>query len=351
MGRILAAVHRGEHLRIVALAPFEIHFPHFGGAQRIHELLTRIDNEVIVLAPNASGHDSVKLKNLDIRYKPIPDSLKASPEFDTDLAKIAKDLWAQDLQDLDPDVVILEHPWQVDAITGQKFLYDSHNNETHLKQQIHPQVAEATAPLEARALKADLVTYCSDSDNIQTDSPKVLIPNGTHLPELAKHVPTKNLLFAGSAHTPNVAAAIMLARLAPALPDYQIIIAGTCGMGIENLPPNVRVLGFVNDQTLDFLFRNAHAFVNLITAGSGTSLKVARALSYGLPVISSKLGARGYENACIVAETAQGVLEALTLLSDPITHTEAREAAREAATALSWDSIGAKFNEAVMSVA
>ena len=336
-------------MTIVALAPFEIHRPQFGGAQRIFELLTRVEQDLIVLAPHVTHTVTAKVKNLEIRYKKIPADLSTWSHYDTDLAAIAEQMFAADIKEINPRLVILEHPWQVDAIDGQRFLYDAHNNEAELKHTLFPEFAEATEHYERKALRADFVTYCSETDGIKTDSPTALIPNGTNLPELS-NIPTKNLLFVGSGHPPNVAAAIMLARLAPALPDYQVIIAGECSTAIQGAAPNVRLLGHVNDETLDFLFRNAHAFVNLMTAGSGTSLKVARALSYGLPVISSKLGARGYQNACIVAETAQGVLDALNTLSDPITHSASRNAAREAATAYSWDSIGKKFNDVVMSL-
>lgn len=338
-------------MKVVALAPFEIHSTHFGGAQRIFELLSRVENKVIVLAPTGANAEDVKVGNLDIRYKQIPDSLRMTKEFDTDLAAMAKELWADELSALKPDVVILEHPWQVEAITDQKFVYDAHNNEADLKRQIHPEVADKAAVYEAKALKANLVTYCSDSDNIETDSPKVLIPNGTHLPELGEQADSDILLFVGSAHIPNVAAALMLTALATNLPEYKVIIAGACGLYIQNPPPNVKIMGHVTDQTLDLLFRNSHAFINLITAGSGTSLKIARALSYGLPVISSKIGARGYEDDCIIAPDGKSVLEALRVLEDPNTYAELRQAARAAAEPLSWDVIGKRFSDAVLSVA
>jgi glycosyltransferase involved in cell wall biosynthesis len=107
-------------------------------------------------------------------------------------------------------------------------------------------------------------------------------------------------------------------------------------------------LGHVSDAVLDYLFANTHAFINLITAGSGTSLKVARALSYGLPVISSPLGARGYEGSCIIARDAQELLSALETLKSASAYKLQSETAREGAESFSWDAIGKRFSDVVL---
>jgi glycosyltransferase involved in cell wall biosynthesis len=339
-------------MKLAALVPFQFYGAKFGGADRVLNLLTRVDSQIDVYASSGGPDEIVEVKNLKIHYKQVP------PEFfeheDSDLAnsRHAHQMFAKQLQDY--DFVILEHPWQVHALTGQPFLYDAHNNEARMKEQLtNSAIAAETAQLERLALKANHVTYCSELDGIESDSPMTYVPNGTDLPDvkIGTGKQNRNLLFVGSAHTPNIAAAIMLASLAKAMPDYEIIIAGRCGDYINTDLPNVRLLGEVSNATLDFLFRNSHAFVNLMTAGSGTSLKVARALSYGLPVISSTLGARGYESGCIIANTTHELLSALEMLATGNHYGEASEASHNAAQGFSWDSIGARFNEAVISAA
>jgi glycosyltransferase involved in cell wall biosynthesis len=132
------------------------------------------------------------------------------------------------------------------------------------------------------------------------------------------------------------------------LPEYEIIIAGQCSTYINTTAKNVRLLGHVSDAVLDYLFANTHAFINLITAGSGTSLKVARALSYGLPVISSQLGARGYEGSCIIAHDASELLSALDTLKSASNYKLQSETARVGAEAFSWDAIGKRFSDVVL---
>jgi len=338
-------------VNIAALAPFQFHHGQFGGAERILELLSRVEAPVNVFAATGGPSELVRINNLTIHYKQVPDAIRDTPEYDTNLAMVSRDMFAKELEEQNPDVVILEHPWQVHALSGQKFVYDAHNDEAKMKAQIStPEVVEITKVLQARALKANHVTYCSEADEIQTDSPKTHIPNGTHLPNITRvnGSKLKNILFVGSAHPPNVAAALMLANLGPALSDYEIIIAGQCSQYIQTTAENVRLLGHVGPEVLDYLFANTHAFLNLITAGSGTSLKVARALSYGLPVISSQLGARGYEGSCMIANNAAEVLEALETLRNASNYKLQSETARAGAEAFSWDAIGKRFSDVVL---
>lgn len=337
-------------MRIVALAPFPFHDAEFGGGERIDNLLSRVDAPLRVYVPNYGGEGSLQYKNMDISFYRIPDELRAK-DYDVSVINSSKTMFSNLIKQYEPDLVILEHPWQVEALDGQPFIYDAHNNETAMKQAIAgPDVVAEAARVEALALQANHVTYCSQEDNLDAGQ-KTWIPNGTDLPAMPNKIgmDSKVLLFTGSAHPPNVGAAITLASLAAGLPDYQIVIAGECSRYVPPGLPNVSLLGHVNKPTLDLLFRTAHAFVNPIAAGSGTSLKIAKALSYGLPVISSVIGARGYKDGCIIARTGQEVIEKLDLLRSSLYWKNVSESNLELARGYSWDAIGERFNEVVQS--
>lgn len=353
MAELLDAVPaKAIQVKIAALAPFPFVGAEFGGGERIYNLLTSIQHEVEVFTPFYGPTQQEEHKNLKLNYIEVPEELRVG-EFDLVVAKHSKSLFQKRLKDYAPDLVILEHPWQVDALSGQPFIYDAHNNEAKLKAVISSEdsVKEATR-VETLALQANHVTYCSTDDGIETSSPSTYIPNGTDLPELPVRLGalSRTLLFTGSAHPPNIGAAITLAKLAPALANYQIVIAGECSRYVETEASNVSLLGHVNKQTLDFLMRTAHAFINPIAAGSGTSLKVGRALSYGLPVLSSEIGARGYVEGCVITKTAQELFSALNELQKPETYKQVSDNAIKAAQPYSWAKIGAKFNDVVMSV-
>lgn len=339
-------------MKIAALAPFPFVQLEFGGAERIQNLLTSVQHEIEVFTPIYTPSQKGKFANLNVNYMQVPQADQQG-EFDLVVARTSGKLMAQALADYEPDLVILEHPWQVDAIQGQKFLYDAHNNETAMKKLLglDDSVAE-TVRVETLALQANHVTYCSEDDALVTDSPTTFIPNGTHMPKLTmKHGFNSNVLFfVGSAHPPNIGAAITLASLAKALPDYHIVIAGQCSKYIKVESANVSVLGHIDAQMLDYLMRTAHAFVNPIAAGSGSSLKVVRALSYGLPVLSSLVGARGYTDACVITKTAQEMFDALGELRNQKTYAQTSDRARGYANQFSWDSVGKRFNAVVESM-
>jgi len=345
-----ALLERFVQMKIAALSPFPFMDAEFGGGQRIDNLLTSIDNEVRVFIANGGAEGRGRHKNLDVSLHPVPISTHRS-EYDMDVAAASKRVFGPLIEEYDPDLVILEHPWQVRALSGQKHIYDAHNNESHMKSLISSDdVVQETQKLEAKALEADHVTYCSVADQIETNSPKTWIPNGTDIPEIqnSSGYESKILLFVGSAHPPNIGAALTLAQLAPALPGYEIVIAGSCGQAIQCDAPNVTLAGHVNKQMLAYLMRSARAFINPIAAGSGTSLKVISALSYGLPTISSKFGARGYEDSCIIANNAQEMISEIEALGSRVHWKEKSELSRNFAEDYSWDAIGATFNDVVM---
>jgi hypothetical protein len=109
-----------------------------------------------------------------------------------------------------------------------------------------------------------------------------------------------NVMFIGAySYAPNVIAAEYLIReIWPRLrllkPEAQLLIAGSRPEAIatfEAPPPGVRFLGFVED--LDALYRQVRVMCCPIQAGGGTRIKILEAAGYGIPVVSTKVGAEG----------------------------------------------------------
>jgi glycosyltransferase involved in cell wall biosynthesis len=132
-------------------------------------------------------------------------------------------------------------------------------------------------------------------DNWELPPPGTHIPNGTHLPDKVATGQNLNLIFIGSLYEPNVRAAQRLIDMAHLLPEYHIHIVGRCTEPLTSDEPNVTLHGYKTEQALDRLLQMSHVFVNLVTEGSGTHLKIAKALAYGLPVVTLPAGSRGYE--------------------------------------------------------
>lgn len=353
---------------IAVLSPFPTLRPEFGGAERIHELASRTGHETTVVTVDWHTDQTVTTDTPHYRHVSIgtPDrarhlvkqflrlglqTMDAIPHL---LYPVMADIVGRVTDDLQPDLFIVEHPWLIDYADGTPFLHDSHNDETgHTTARYGAASLDAqhTRALELRAVtECTAWTYCSQADyktiddRVSITRPATHIPNGVNLPYQVSEGNTRNVLFVGSNYGPNIAAARRLMNLAERMPDWTFHIAGAVGHSLTNQPAaNVRIHGHVSTDSLDELYRQAFAFVNLTTEGSGTHLKVGRALAYGVPVITTTVGGRGYDDRGVIV-TPDPVAELTALEHDWEFHADR---AREQAAELTWDSIGYRWRHAI----
>ena len=343
-------------MKILALVPFNIVPPQFGGAERCYNMVGRLPvTKILGLSWDEGSAGDV----MGVPLAMIPAGAAAHEQatklrangiltFDAMPTLCRKNLehFAQAVRDENPDLIILEHPWLVKYIPeGVPYIYDAHNAEAKsFAERFDPTGPEYqhVRALEKEAVEgASLITYCSEQDleairdTYQVTAPVLHLPNGVTLPDLADRNPTRTLLFVGSVYQPNVVAAQRLINLAPLLRDWKIVIAGGCANFVRSTWGNVELAGHVTDEKLHTLFLEAYAFVNLVSEGSGTHLKIGRALSYGVPVITTKIGARGYHTCHITTG-----LDVHTILDEISTHYDHYSSrAREEADYLTWDTI------------
>ncbi len=170
------------------------------------------------------------------------------------------------------------------------------------------------------------------------------------------------LLFTGSAHPPNVEAAHFLATLAAALPECDVVLAGSVGSALEasaapgSLPANLIRLGPFDPATKQRLLIDADLFVNSVTLGSGTSLKALEALGAGLAMVSTAAGVRGLGvepgvQAAIV-ERSRFARTIRALLADPAACARLAASGRELAERrFTWSAIADALATRLESVA
>ncbi len=147
------------------------------------------------------------------------------------------------------------------------------------------------------------VVRCSEEDRKLLPAANVIVvPNGTRLPEHVERAPERRVLFIGDlAYEPNAQGLEwFIERIWPLIrqrvPDAELDIIG-------RRPPEtiqqhhgtsgIVVHGFVKD--LAALFRTASVSVVPLLAGGGTRLKILESLGFGLPVVSTTVGAFGIE--------------------------------------------------------
>ena len=232
------------------------------------------------------------------------------------------------------DVVELESPWSWPFVErharGAKVLV-AHNLELALHEAaLHAHggdelVARARAIEAAAWQHADLVCVWGDDDarafereygkrqgavlsqEIGADVASIQVPSAERRAaaraELGISGERLIALFAASAHAPNVEALAELERRAVDLEHVEVLVAGSVADTARRFVGG-RVTGPL--PSLDVCYAAADFAINPMLRGSGMNLKVAEALAWGLPVVSTRIGARGYlatpEDGLIVCE-------------------------------------------------
>ena len=234
------------------------------------------------------------------------------------------------------DAAILVQPYLAGAVTalapGLPVVFDAHNHERTLKAQMLPddeaghwmldRVAEAEG-LAASSAALVAVTTAEDRDALAADHglahrPIVVVPNGVDTASVpftpmerraagragllrtldAPAGATRVAVFIGSAHRPNVEAGIELVRLAGRVPEVLFVLAGQHSDLIDHhgRPANVRLLGEVDPERLARLLATADVALNPMHTGGGSNLKLLGYFAAGVPVVTTRVGARGIED-------------------------------------------------------
>ena len=136
----------------------------------------------------------------------------------------------------------------------------------------------------------------------------------------------QGLLFVGSTHPPNVDAVQHYAgRLAPLiarrLPGVALTVVGEASrafteLGGEPLNGRIRLAGFV--PAIEEYYRSSRVFVAPLRYGAGVKGKILEAMSHGLPVVTTSIGAEGIPIVpgvdALVADDEEGFADAVARL-------------------------------------
>jgi len=321
-----------------ALSAHEVTFLSFvwGGdafEKQISESIYQIQPEIsaVALKKYRSLIKDFAKVNHDICFEILKDELSS-------FTKKAKELAAY------ADLVIVDHMSVAPLVQDMgdvPIVYNSHNAELTMAQQLYPNNSKVIAIVEGieKSIISNSIatTYCSKKDIKELEDTygkikkSIYIPNGAVAQDFTdpvERMKSKDIIFVGSGHPPNVEAAKKLIPLAKMMPDYNFIILGSAGNAIKNstYSNNLQVLGHVSDEELHLYFKNSFAFINPMDSGSGTHLKMMKALSYGIPIITSQVGARGFaaneiEESMIIAESLNDIKDAVETLTNKKVYT------------------------------
>ena len=198
-------------------------------------------------------------------------------------------------------------------------------------------LAEENRQMETTVWKqADIILYPSASEvatvrELEPDI-EVAVVNPYAFDSLEEEQPgllgRSDILFvAGFNHTPNVdAASWLVEEIMPLIwhskPDTRLFLVGSNPtQKVKSLAsPRVEVTGWVSDEELNRHYRERRIAVVPLRFGAGVKSKVVEALRYGLPLVTTPVGAQGLEGIdrflTLTDEPATFAAAALRLLSD-----------------------------------
>jgi glycosyltransferase involved in cell wall biosynthesis len=286
-------------------------------------------------------------------------------------------------------VLVASHPYLLPALEGvrrgQALIYEAQDVESTLKETILPAnrlgryFLRLTRSVEERCCNtSSLVLTCSEEDSralsriYAVPREKLLLaPNGVDLDsvtyrplDLRRHMKRQyrgeapfTALFVASWHGPNIEAALCVLHIALQMQHIRFLLMGSAALYLKHfhfaLPPNLESLGVVDDRTKDEILSWVDLGINPMESGSGSNLKMLDYMGAGVPVLSTKFGARGLDiengiHARIAALTDfPRAIEEMRNQDETVTATMVEAARSHAATRFSWDVIARKFAAAL----
>jgi glycosyltransferase involved in cell wall biosynthesis len=333
---------------VLHLSPYAVFPPDYGGALRTHNICLHLSRHyrVDLFCQQVRRRDlgrsfSPQLRELSPGYFEFCPrnvlSLAAYAGFtrlgcpaflQSEILSVSAAAWLRGRIDA-AKVVNVEHPWQFkwahSRVGGSKpVVVTAHNIEAEMMA-AYP--IRAPRPLaswlrkellrrEAYALRNATRIFTMSRENSQLITARygvdpercIAIPNGVDCDRFRPADPARRatrrqelglggkfvILFTGSSHAPNQAAARTIIEWAKAWPDdgVRFLIAGSIGTAFPHVKaPRVVFTGPVEDITP--YFEAADIAVNPLTSGSGTTLKQVEYMAAGLPCVATPIGARG----------------------------------------------------------
>jgi len=332
--------------KIVVATTFPVFPPEGGGQVRVFglygEVARYLDVELVTLGqPDSPGLDAEIAPGLrELRVPPSPAHRRAERSLSRSLAWTpVTDVALPRLHTLTPDyaaalrrcasdahAMVASHPYAFDAIVAAApnlpLWFECQDVEVDLKRSVLPDSPAGAALLretrrveEACWRRSETVLVCSEDDASRlrelfgSRSGVVLVPNGVDTRGVAYISPENRAarkaqlgletvpiaVFVGSWHPPNIDAVETLYELAPQVPHVQILVVGGVGGAFADLhcPPNLAFLGVVDPDVKEIVLAIADVALNPMRLGSGTNLKMLEYAAAGLPIITTRHGARG----------------------------------------------------------
>ena len=363
---------------LVLSATSKLHLEDHGGKQRTMGMLKHLSKnyEIIVLSLSWEGDTSTTDVNNNLRIISIPveqNVLRAAKKEASKFINGNSDVLINQLHKFmqeykkrvyetskNFDLVIIDQyaiaPFARYINPKVPTVYSSHNCETDLAINMYGKDsfdAQVVRSMEEKAISMSAaLSYCSKEDlekineHFGYDLHTYYVPNGTEVYKKtsSENFNSKNILFVGSGHPPNTEAAYKIIDLAESCPEFNFIIAGSVGPSLykEKFPSNVQITGYLDNKEIESLFGSAFAFINPMAVGSGSHLKMTMAMGHALPIITTPVGARGFDDeeqkqSMIIINDQNDMIAAIKKIQDQSIYEKLSAGSLELAKKYSWE--------------
>ncbi|MGC9203774.1 MAG: glycosyltransferase [Thermoplasmata archaeon] len=204
------------------------------------------------------------------------------------------------------DVIVFEGPWlyrPLKNLVEKKFIvYDAHNVEYSLREgnPFQDEVREIEGDLVKNSNLIFVVTT-EDRDLMKSiygvnENKLFLVPIQVDVKEYGWNgKDSKSIAFIGSLYEANIIALKEIEKMAEGLQEFEFHIIGS----LKNYPgkkklKNIVYHGTVSDEQKDRILNESFLALNPVTMGSGRNVKMVDYMSHGLPILTTPLGARGF---------------------------------------------------------
>jgi len=338
-----------------------------GGANVVHGLYTCLakyfDIEVVYIAPAGEKYRKYeiipglteivvpKTKEHIIKEKEITDRLKAATTYDISLmycldeTPIYGDILKKSIST--SDIVFIERPYLVREVkkylNGRTLFQRSQNIEYYFRKSNIPDSYEASKvlndlfELEKECCEICDINYACSLEDLRTmnqlyniskeklkllsngvfcsDNPFVSVERRKKLKKLYALDNEKIAIFIGGGHRPNIEACEMILKIAIYCKETKFFFAGSLCNSLlkKELPSNVGLLGLISEETRRHLFSVSDIALNPMYSGSGSNIKMFDYMSMGIPIITTRFGARGIcdISSFHIADTEKQLIESI----------------------------------------
>lgn len=343
-----SAVFVSRRKKMAVVTTFPIWPPLGGGQKRIYHLYREMGRRADVVLVTLSSdrgpwrRDEIAPGLVEVRIPKSESHLRYERDLELNLSASVGDIAAIEGCRMIPefkenlsnqcsnaDIVVASHPYLYDAIREVfkgRLWYEAQDVEYDMKAAVLPESPHREEYLERVrdverqcSLDAEIILSVSEEDKRRLielyglEERKILIlPNGMDFRTASSNRVTQDekrklkqrlgfgrlpvALFMGSYHGPNIEALKAIKEIASKCPEILFLIVGSVCHHEEagRLPDNVKPLGVLDEDEKTVVLNASDIALNPVVAGSGSNLKLLEYIAYGIPVITTPHGARGY---------------------------------------------------------